>query len=97
MREREREENSELPFRTSRRITQKVERKKFKKIFSPSDDRVVHEQHALAREHRRHRVELAPHGPFAGPLVGHDKGAADVAVLDEPVILIFFRFFPGSF
>ena len=46
-------------------------------------DRVVHEQHALAREHGGHGVELAAHGDFARVLVRHDEGAPHVAVLDE--------------
>src|SRR5882762_10198681 len=46
-------------------------------------DRVVHQQHVLASELHRHRVQLLAHRALAHRLPGHDEGAADVAVLDE--------------
>ena len=43
-----------------------------------------------------HRVQLLAHGFFTFGLAGHDKGAADVAVLNEPFAIIHAQL-PGGF
>ena len=48
-------------------------------------DRVVHDHDALPA-HFAERVELHPHAAVAEHLVRLDEGAADVAVLDQPLL-----------
>ena len=50
-----------------------------------ADDGVVDEQHVLALEFARHRVELLTHAALAGRLTRHDECPSDVAVLVEPL------------
>ena len=52
-------------------------------------DGVVHQQDVFAFKLAVHRIQLLPHGFFTRRLSGHDEGAADVAVFDEPFAIRF--------
>jgi hypothetical protein len=51
-------------------------------------DRVIHQQHVLAAELQVDGVQLAAHRLLALLLARHDEGAADVAVLVEPLAVL---------
>src|SRR6266511_6048815 len=52
-----------------------------------ADDRVVHDDHALAVEHLAVRVELDLDPEVTDALLGLDEGAPDVVVADEPRVV----------
>ena len=48
-----------------------------------ADDRIVHQNHALAFKQMAHRVELQLHAEIANGLRGLDESAADIVIADQ--------------